>query len=256
MLHTNIQYIDHYLGISFPSIPYIWHYDDFAMPFPVYKMQKVTLFDLKNVIRENINNCLVDELRGLSDYNTDVYIVAQYKNERFMYSDTTNSNELYLSYHTLLYNSYTKKNRIDDTNINLQFRYLTGIYTIEGHLSPYIYKCHKEKCQKIHNGIEINNGISLKQATIHKHNDIVKFSGINACNFNISYNDDNSDTIDDNVVFLSVMKKPFICQDTVRKYVRLINNKQNCIVLHIFRNVYDNNPNNEEYQDLINKYMN
>lgn len=221
--------IKHYLDITFVPIPYIWHYDDFAQPFPIYGIKKVSIYKLRKLI----NNIPID----LTDKNCDTYILAQYKKEKVLYSELTNPTELYISYHTWLYYNLTKSCAINDSEINLKFQFLTGIRQIEGKLKEYEHYPFKNNNKKSPGGISINGVLEKRRATIHRHENTVKFSGINVCNLN---------QLSENAVFLSIFKCP---------NARTSNNKSNCIVLHIFRNVYDNNPENEEFQELVNKYM-
>lgn len=236
--------IEHYLGINFPPIPFLWHYEDFAQPFPVYGCKKISIYKLKQLVKNNL-------LADLNDKNCDVYILAQYKKEKIMYSETADSSELYLSYHTWLYNNLTKQTKINNDKLNLKFRFLTGIYSIQGNLQQsgnYPFKKSKNPNKKPSpGGISVNNSnLEMRQATIHQHDGIIKFSGINVCNFNQT---------SDNSVFLSILKYPNLYFKNEKHKIETIKKKSNCVVLHIFRNVYDNNPNDPEYQELINKYM-
>ncbi len=228
---TKLYNIKHYLDITFPPIPYLWHYDDFAQPFPVYGIVKVSIYKLKKLV----NNIPSD----LTDKNCDTYILAQYKKEKVLYSKLSNPYELYISYHTWLYYNLTKSCIINNNEINFKFRFLTGICEISGKLETYENYPFKNNSKKSPGGISINGKLEMRQAIIHKHENNIKFSGINVCNFN---------QLSDNAVFLSILKYPNAQTNNSK-------NKSNCVVLHIFRNVYDNNPENEEFQELISKFM-
>ena len=239
---VELAHINHYLGINFPPIPYLWHYDDFAQPFPIYGIKKISIYKLRS-----LSNKLNPILAELNDKNCDVYILAQYKKEKIMYTETINQNELYLSYHSWLYNNLTKSTSIKDGIMNFKFRFLTGICSIEGDLTQYEKFPFKNDKKKAPGGICINDSkLGMRQSTIHKHDNIIKFSGINVCNFN---------QMSDNAVFLSIMRYPHICFENYNQNIITPSKKSNCVVLHIFRNVYDNDPNNNKYQELINKYM-
>lgn len=236
--------IKHYLGAEFPPIPYLWHYDDFLQPFPVYGVKKISINKLKTF------DIKINNINEFTDNNCDVYIIAQYKKEKFMYNDITktNPNEVYISYHTWLFNNLTKLNEITNKKINFKFRFLTGIYPISGDYELYKHYPFKNDKKKSSGGIGIySDKLEVRQATIHQHENHIKFSGINVCNFNI---------MSDNAVFLSIMKFPHIFVNDNKLFIKTRQGKSNCVVLHIFRNVYDNNPMNNQYQEIIEKYFN
>ena len=237
---TNIK---HYLGVEFPPIPYLWHYDDFLQPYPVYGATKISIYKLRNMVNNKIEN-----LNDLNDNNCDTYILAQYKKERFMYHENTNPNEIYLSYHTLLFNNLTRLNKIDNVPTNYKFKFLTGIYPLSGEYSMHKHYPFKNEKKKSFGGIPINSAkLESRSAVIHKHENHIKFSGINVCNFNI---------LSDNAAFISIMKYPhLLVENNNRQLVKISQNKSNCVVLHLFRNVYDNNPDDQYYQELIKKYL-
>ena len=247
-LNDNIKlsYINHYLNIKFPPIPFLWHYDDFALPFPIYGIKKISIYKLKNLLN-NQNKIFNKLISGTNDKNCDIYILAQYKKEKVIYNETSNQNELYISYHSWLYNNLTKSEIIKNEKINLKFRFLTGIFSIDGNIKQYENYPYKNDKKKSFGGICVDNHkLDMRQATIHEHNDNIKFSGINVCNF---------DQMSDNCVFLSIMEYPHLCSNNDKLKIYTSSKKAKCIVLHIFRNVYDNNPNDSNYQKLINKYM-
>lgn len=72
-----------------------------------------------------------------NDKNCDIYILAQYKKEKVIYDENTNQNELYISYHSWLYNNLTRSSLIKNDNINYKFRFLTGIFPVDGNLEQY-----------------------------------------------------------------------------------------------------------------------
>ena len=240
-----LMHINHYLGINFPPIPFLWHYDDFAQPFPIHGIKKISIHKLRSLT--NIKNL---NLFNLNDKNCDVYILAQYKKEKVIYNETTDPNEIYISYHSWLYNNLTKSTSIKNIEIDFKFRFLTSIIPIVGELEHYNEYPFKNNKKKSPGGISIGSDkLIMRNATIHRYDDNIKFSGINVCNFNQQ---------SDNCVFLSIMSYPHLCDKNNKdnkNIIKTISKKSNCIVLHIFRNVYDNNPNNNEYQELINKYM-
>lgn len=240
-------FISHYLNIKFASIPFLWHYNDFSEPFPIYAIKKINIYKLKSLLNNSKNITLQTNLFSLNDKNCDIYIIAQYRNIKAYYSSESNIKEIYLSYHTLLYYNLTKKNTISNDKINYKFRFLTGIYSIEGDLQAYQYYPFKNEYNKKPGGIPINNlKLETRQATIHSSESHIKFSGINSCNFNIN---------SDNSVFVSIIKQPTILHNNNKVNIVTNKNKQNCVVMHLFRNIPDNNPLDDNYQELFKKYF-
>lgn len=237
--NITLDNITHYLGTKFPPIPYLWHYDDFTQPYPVYGIKKINVNDLKKLIQN-------DQMGEFNNINTDVYILAQYKDHKVMYNELSNEKEIYLAHHTWLYNNLTKKDHIPNEKISLNFKYLTGINEIVGSLGLYEHYPYKNEKKKASGGIPLNGKLELRQSTIHYHKGHIKFSGINCNNFN---------QLSDNCVFMSIIKYPALYTKNGRTQIQTPSKKSNCIVLHIFRNVYDNNPNDAEYQQLIDKYL-
>ena len=243
----DLRLINHHLNLlKFPPIPFLWHYNDFGQPYPVYGVKKILIEKLKILIpSDNKIN-----LYGLDDSNTDIYILAQYKDSQEKYSKVTIDNEIYICYHSWLYHNFTRALAIPNFDLRMKFRFLTGLYTVQGDIKPYPYYPHRNNIKtKLYGGVCVNSKrLDIRQAVIHKDKDedVVKFSARNVCNFN---------QLTDSAVFISVIKKPFIYYPDYKDNIKTEEQKANCIVLHIFRNVADNNPYNEEYQNLIDFYM-
>lgn len=235
-----LKSIKHYVGVDFPPIPYLWHYDDFFQPFPIHAIKKISIDKLKLLYS-------INQFNDLTDKNTDVYVVAQYKKEKVMYNELTNPTELYLSYHTWLYNNFTKTTEITNKKLNFKFRFLTGIYPIIGNYEHHKYYPFKNDKKKSAGGMPINaDKLEIRQATIHQHENHIKFSGINVCNFNV---------LSDNSAFFSILKCPHAVVNNNKQFIRTLKGKTNCVVLHIFRNIYDNDPNNGDYTKLVEKFI-
>lgn len=241
---NKLHLINHHLGIQFPPIPFLWHFNDFAQPFPIYGIKKINMEKLKTLV-------WIDDypsLKNLNDSNTDIYILAQYKKEKVMYSELSMDDEVYISYHTWLYYNFTHAFAIPDFNIKMKFRFWTGLYKITGEINTYPYYPFKNNIKtKKHGGICVDQiNLDSRQATIHRSDNVVKFSSHNVCNFNQT---------SDNSVFLSVIQSPHIYFPNHKENIKTKEKKTNCIVLHIFRNVADNNPYDRDYQSLINFFM-
>src|SRR5579885_1832460 len=117
-----LKMVNHYLGIKFLPLPFLWHYENFTEPFPIYGVKKIGIYELKFLIKNTNNTNLLLNLTDLNDFNTDVYIIAQYKKETLLYTGVS-KDELYLSYHSLLFNNLTKSFNINDNKISLKFSF-------------------------------------------------------------------------------------------------------------------------------------
>lgn len=242
---NSIKYVQHPLGFNFCSIPFLWHYDDFAQPFPVEKIKKVKYSEFMNLLKKNNtdNSMFKNNLGGVTDDNTDFYILAQYRKEDFYYSENVDKRELYLSYHTWLYTNHLGSYDIDPSINRINYSFLTGVFSGNQKL------LESENKKKNFGGIEIDGDkLSSRRANIHNYKGVVRFSGTGVCNFKT-----NSDTND---VFVSLMRFPSVALNKNNK-AKIItpDGKFNCAVLHIFRNVCDNNPKDESYQKLINDFF-
>ena len=239
-----LKYVNHPSGIKFCSIPFLWHYNDFAQPFPVEKVKKLNYSDFINTIaKNNINNDMFkNNLRGISDSNTDFYVVAQYRKEAFWYSEESDVNELYLSYHTWMYTNHVKSFDIDPTIKRINYNFITGVFSGQNKITT------SQNITKKFGGIEIDGEkLTPRRANIHNYQGIVRFSGTGVCNFNVN---------DDNNVFMSVMRFPsMILGNKNHCKIMTPDNKFNCVMLHVFRNVPDNNPLEESYQKLISDFI-
>jgi hypothetical protein len=248
--NKSLKMIKHYLNIKFLPTPFLWHYDDFSHPFPVYGVKKIEISKLRALIKDVNNMSLKVNLVGLDDHNTDIYTVAQYKNDSSHYMGV-NDNELYLSYHTLLFNSLTRSFDIHASRTYFKFCFYTGMYSLDSNsLEAIDYHYHiPKKGNIIFQGVPVDSSkLEKRCATIHasgESNHIV-FSGKNSCNFTCKK---------DNLAFISILKFPIVNNKSWKSRVLISNKKANVVVLHIFRNIMDNNPHNDNYQYLINKYM-
>src|ERR1700744_300509 len=118
------------LGIEYPNIPYLWHYNDFANLYTTFKIIKL---DKKLIIKllEKINNKqLLKEINNLSDDITDYYINIQYKADSIFYNNK--SDEIYIGFHTWLHKVHTGLNKIEKTKMYTQYKFECGIFTVLG----------------------------------------------------------------------------------------------------------------------------
>ena len=250
--------VKHYIGIDFPPIPFLWNYNDFAQPYPIYGISKIGVTKFLEILTKfKPNDKLNDNIKGLNDINTDFYINIQYKKELYWYSEEVANlpNDIYISYHTWMHINHTKQYNIQNYNkYNSVYEFLTGLYSLEGNITTnefFPFKV-KKNGNKIPAGINIDDNLDKRCGTIHKHKGIIKFSGKDVCNFNGN---------ETNLVFVSIMKSPFLilknnngnrlCPIMTTNNVNP--NKRCCIVLHLFRNIYDNNPESDDFQEVIKK---
>ncbi len=227
------EVLQHPLGIKFRTIPFLWNYKDFANPFPTLIISKLKKNDFTDRLG-TLNLYLERELDTLHDLNTDFYVHVQYKQDEIIYDG--NHNDIYISYHGWC--QYNNKNSLDLNDINKKgnmYFFETGIYPISGTFEHSNgFPDHGTFKQNKPGGIPINEPIKCRVANIHKINDIIRFSSVNVCNFY---------AIQDNIVFVSVGRN--------FRNKNKENIIKNVVVLHIFRNVSDNCPQNESFNKLI-----
>lgn len=253
----NLVYDTQLYKIEFPPIPFLWNYNDYAQPYPVYGVKKINAAKFKETIKSlneanNFNKIM--ESQCLNDKTSDFYVIAQYKREDFWYSPETLPDDIYVSYHTWLHINHTKQFRISDNKLpnkyNKCYKFETGIYPVVGDTvvnKHYPFKLTK-KGKKIPSGIAVNKPApEVRHASIHRANGVIRFSGKDACNFNVP--------VDSNVAFISLMKNPcfinIVNKNVVMSSLSTVVGKRMCVTLHLFRNIGDNNPEDEEFQKLI-----
>ena len=250
-----LKNVKHYMGIDFPPIPFLWNYNDFAQPYPLYGILKIGVTKFVEILNKfQSNNKLNENIKGLNDLNTDFYINIQYKKELCWYNEdmTNNSlNDIYLSYHTWMHINHNKQYNIQNYNkYSYIYEFMTGLYSLEGKIETnkvFPFKV-KKNGDKIPAGINIDDILDKRCGTIHRHHGIIRFSGKDVCNFNGD---------ETNLVFVSVMNMPIniLKQNKQQKIIPIItpSNKRSCVVIHIFRNIYDNNPESVDFQNILKK---
>ncbi len=257
-VHMDTPSIKHHLGISYSYVPFIWHYNEFAQPFPSHLTKSVTSeqfldrlakFDYKK------NYALTQVLNGFTNENSEFFVNCQFKLDRVFYNEDTPNSELYVSFHPWLYRNHTGKDTIEYVKRYCDiYRYNTGLYSVSGLLKPsntypnIIKKNRHGKITEIPGGIPIDSqNLPIRQSTIHDYGGILRFSSVGVCNF---------DALSDNVVFVSVVSKPYHIEPKQKQKelatdITTDDGKVNCVTLHVFRNVFDNGSNNEDYQQII-----
>ena len=229
--------VKHPYGMAYPVIPFLWNYDDFSNPFRSYFISSHNKKSFINIINSE-NVALNREIESLTDASTQFAVHVQYKQEDFLYEG--DQKDIYLGYHAWCY--YGKYNNDTLMDKRDMFFFNTGIYSLDGELNPSMGYPNKGTYKKNKpGGIEINTGSKQRCATIHKLQNVMRFSSINICNF---YSDD------ENIAFVSVGKY-FNDKD---KNPITVNGKNNVVVLHILRNKADNNAEDDDFIALLNKY--
>jgi hypothetical protein len=249
---TQLKWVNHYLGFNFPPIPFLWHYNDFAQPYPVHSIQKVDSKIFNTLVKKNgYNHNLNRLISKLKDKTTDFYILAQYKKENYWYNECSDPNEIYLSYHTWMHINHTKNfciNNID--KYSAKYKYFTGLYSLNkskiSESKDYPKKKYKTTFY-VDGGISVNRPtLCTRQSHIHSHNNHIKFSSANVCNFMAH---------DDDIVFVSIIENPLILNKNKIIKLSTDHKKFNCVTLHIFRNKGDNLKDDNEYNKLIGEYF-
>lgn len=220
----------------YQKIPFIWSYNDILMPYEVYKCNKLTKDEFKNIINKKKSIELDKILETLED-NTEYYYNIQYKKQDIWYMNRYN-NELYISFHTWLFHKDTGLNYINNSKgIKKSYDMEVAIFPFDGSYKTTINYPHKIIFNKKGKAFIAHSGIGIKQfdkrvSIIHYTGEYVKFSPFDQCNFRINNNSSN-------ITFVSIIKSKF----------------GNCVTFHIFRNVMDDNPNDEDFQKLVNFYI-
>ena len=228
-----LSWVDHYIGVRFPPIPYLWHHDDFVQPYPIYGIVKIPVQKMVE---------LVGIGEDFDDKNTDCYILAQYKKEECWYSDDSDNDEVYLAYHTWLYNKDKKSNAIAKNTPRLTvYKYKTGIYKVFGEIEHSKHYPDLGRNKKGTPGGIPMESMDERVSTIHKHQRIIRFSSVGVCNFRVK---------SENCAFVSVMEDPEVCLKYGSKKI----DAKRVVVLHIFRNKMDDSPDNLEYGMLLEEF--
>ena len=233
------KYIEHSHGFKFPVVPFLWNYEDYSNPFPSKKVLELTKSKFIDIVK-GLNSVLDVQLNMLDESKTKFIVNIQYKRDKYYYDG--NHHDIYLGYHTWCYYAETGEQKLDDDTSSLYF-YNTSIFQLDNKLcysSGYPYKGTHKKNKP--GGISINKEPERRAASIHKVHNAARFSSINVCNFEIDQ---------DNISFVSIGKY----FTNKNKDVLHVDNKTCVAVLHIFRNVPDNDPDNDNFVKLINKYI-
>lgn len=217
------------LGIDFQAIPFIWHYNDFANPYPTYESKKMSADDVRKLEEKyKINLSCIPE--------PEYYCHKQYRAEDFLYN--SKSQEVYLGFHTwLLRQIEGPEFKIGDNDIYYKFKFRCQLIPLQGTIrqhknfpEKFIQVKVSKKAKKIIsviNGINVSNAISQlnfnklskRNAIIHKHQGFTRFSPYQICNFVIPSN--NSTDI---VSFISIITDVFAYKIKLKKK---IDNEQN-----------------------------
>ncbi len=167
------------LNLIYPSVPFFWDYYDMANLIKVRQMMKITKEDFIKKTR-NKNKKLIDLINKTD--KADYYILYQ--------EARTNNNiddEIYISYHTYLLDKINKTKTIDE--IDQRYEIETGVFKLTDNIKtsntyPSIVLLKGKEIEYKLQGISIDN-ISPREISIHKVNDIIKFSPSNVCNIKI-----------------------------------------------------------------------
>lgn len=245
--------MNHHLSILFPSIPFLWHYDDFGLPFPVLKSKQVDKQEFIDLIQNFNNHTVKNMINKIDNSTTEFHVIVQHRQNSIFYNETTDFNEMYVSFHTWLHKNHKKTDSIDYQHKYKQFyRFYSGIYSLVGNIFqskqyPEIEVLNKSKNEtvKIPVGVPVDNRIEIRRASIHDSKGIIRFSDSYSCKFELDPNTKN-------FAFISIMRFPFNKKTPIRGGTT--ENIDSVITLHIFRN--DDNIQDESFQTLMNTFFN
>lgn len=244
------------LGMTFPHVPFIWHYDDFANLYKTHKILQIDKQKMIKMLETCGNKDVLNDILDLDD-NTEFYIHSQYKGEEVYYNNK--SNEIYLSFHTWLYGLETKKTKIGNNHLDHEYKFDCSVYDVSGYIEPSeFYPIKKIVDRKRKRIMCLTSGIGINEMTkrvhsIHYAKNFNRFSPHDECNLNLVPGQSQ------NFVFVSIIKNPMAktksekFRDNKKSTFEKLN--KNCVTLHIFRNETDNNPTDPEFQNIVTKYM-
>jgi hypothetical protein len=183
----NNLYTEHAtLKIKYPAVPFVWHYNDFANPYPVHELKILTQ---QEFAKFNEKNNL-----GLDEYineTTEFYLNKQYRMDDFYYMNQKVP-EIYVNYHTWLMKQLNGTNVIEHENNYYKFNFLCKIVPIQGDTITLPNFPHKIKKTKFGKKIFVTCGMNVgkinvpeckRTAIVHNHHGIVRFSPYDLCNF-------------------------------------------------------------------------
>jgi hypothetical protein len=211
------------LDIDYPSIPFIWHYNDFCNLYPTIKSENLNKDRFLEILAKYEN---IQQIIDIANKNTDTefYLNIQFRESIELYNSKTN--ELYVSFHTWLYKTLYNCDIIpDDDQFNVSFSLTCGLFPITNNISKSInFPFKKITCKN--KNILLPSGIGIgyitpRKLSIHHTDGYVRFSPSDSCNFFL-----NSDI----GVFVSVANIN-LGSDIIKS----------CITLHIFSTSMSNN---------------
>lgn len=245
--------LSHYIGIDYPIAPFLWSYENFALPYETKSINKLSKADFCNCIKDShpTINAILD---SLTNEDTDFLIHAQYRKEDVYYEG--DMRDIYIGFHSLYH--YANTGRFDiapNENYGMYFADV-GIFKVFGEIGyseGYPNKGTHKKNKP--GGIDIDSEPSPRAIIVHKIGKIVRFSSVNVCNIYSS---------EPLLAFISIAKNPYVNDKVVtkknnkpiyNKRVLHFNGKKNIVTLHILNNIGDNDPNRHEFLELLNRFV-
>ncbi|AYV83614.1 MAG: hypothetical protein Hyperionvirus9_31 [Hyperionvirus sp.] len=218
----------------YQSIPFLWNYADMLMPYEVKLARALSGVEMRTHVvamdktKGEAIIKILDKMDEIKD-ETEYYLNVQYKNLPVWYMNK-DLHELYISFHTWLYRKdLGVESIVNEKDEDYEYEGQVGIFPLTGKLfasvnypAKYIsgFSKGRKKCiKKIACGIAIND-FCEREIYVHYANKYVRFSPHDSCNFIVG---------SDNVSFVSIIRGE--CGS--------------CVTLHLFRNVGDNNPDDE-----------
>lgn len=183
------------LGIHYPAMPFIWHYNDFANPYPTHE-SKFLSEDEFNVIKQKYKHVsdIVDSILIEKEY----YLHKQLRMEDFYYNHK--SQEVYISFHSWLLKQLEGADAsVGGNDYYYKFIFKCQIIPLFGEIKahkdfPEKIKKTKKKIYATKVGINVSSEnllhvskLSKRCCIIHKHSGFTRFSPYQMCNFIIPY---------------------------------------------------------------------
>lgn len=186
------------LGIHYPSMPFLWHYNDFANPYLTHE-SKILSEDEFNEIKKKYKHVsdIVDSIPIEKEY----YLHKQLRMDDFYYN--CKSQEVYISFHSWLLKQLEGPEISigcnSENNYYYKFIFKCQIIPLFGEIKahknfPEKIKKTKKKIYATKVGINVSSDnllhvskLSKRCSIIHKLNGFTRFSPYQMCNFIIPF---------------------------------------------------------------------
>uniref|UniRef100_A0A6C0ACG9 Uncharacterized protein n=1 Tax=viral metagenome TaxID=1070528 RepID=A0A6C0ACG9_9ZZZZ len=168
---ANKYSITHPYGFEYPMCPFVWDYEDMALPLDTINIKEMTNEELNEILQHKPD--IKEIIKKLN--NPKLFMIEQI---------IKNKNLLYLGFHNWCYFNETGEKEIFIKKPYF-FIFNAGLFTVKGKLDEshyYPFKINK-KGDTLPGGIPVNKSLEERFATIHKVSGIPRYSPEHCNNF-------------------------------------------------------------------------